>query len=143
MRIYKNKSMEIWIFSWFRKQSLTIVFQIASFWLKDIVLHTDLIEMHKGERYCYLWPIVRLTMRYHQFLEFWLVDTWFLTHWRHHRAVTHLENVLQSNIRRGKKLGFQLLHKHPHEHSHKKRKGSLETRAGLPVFLYNLSSKNY
>ena len=51
-------------------------------------------------------------MRHHLFLEFWLVYTWFFTHWRHHRAVTRLENVRQSNIRRDKKLGFQLSHKH-------------------------------
>ena len=41
-------------------------------------------------------------------------DTWFFADWRHHRAVTRLENVRQSNIRRGKKLGFQLSHKHHH-----------------------------
>ena len=52
--------------------------------------------------------IVRLTMRHHLFLEFWLVGTWFFAHWRHHRAVSRLENVCQSSIRRGKKLGFQL-----------------------------------
>ena len=57
--------------------------------------------------------IVRLAMRHHLFLEFWLVDTWFFADWRHHRAVTRLENVRQSNIRRGKKLGVQLSHKHP------------------------------
>ena len=42
------------------------------------------------------------------FFEFWLVHTWFFADWRHQRAVTWLENVRQSNIRRGKKLGFQL-----------------------------------
>ena len=52
-------------------------------------------------------------MRYHLFLEFWLVDTSSFADWRHQRAVTCLENVRQSNIRRGKKLGFQLSHKHP------------------------------
>ena len=31
--------------------------------------------------------------------------------WRHDRAVNRLENVRQSNIRRGKKLGVQLSHK--------------------------------
>ena len=51
-------------------------------------------------------------MRHHLFLEFWLVDTWFFTHWRHHRDVTYIEYVRQPNIRRGKKLGFQLSHKH-------------------------------
>ena len=35
--------------------------------------------------------------------------------WRHHRAVTRLENVRRSNIWRGKKLGFQLSHNHPQE----------------------------
>ena len=57
--------------------------------------------------------MVRLTMRHHLFLEFWLVDTWFFADWRQHRGVTHLENVRQSNIRRGKKLGVQLSLKHP------------------------------
>ena len=56
---------------------------------------------------------MRLTMGHHLFLEFWLVDTWFFADWRHHRAITRLENVRQSNIRRGKKQVFQLLHKHP------------------------------
>ena len=55
--------------------------------------------------------IVRLTMRHHLFLEFWSVDTWIIADWRHHRAVTRLENVRQSNIRRGKKFGVQLSHK--------------------------------
>ena len=32
---------------------------------------------------------------------------------RDHRAVTGLENVRQLNIRRGKKLGFQLSHRQP------------------------------
>ena len=51
---------------------------------------------------------------HHLFLEFWLVvDTWFFAHWRHRRAVTCLENVNQLNIRRGKKLGFQLPHRQP------------------------------
>ena len=57
--------------------------------------------------------IVRLTMRHRLFLEFRLVGTWFFAHWRHHRAVSRLENVRQSSIRRGKKLDFQLSHKHP------------------------------
>ena len=38
---------------------------------------------------------------------------WLFAEWRHHRAVTCLENVRQSNIRTGKKLGVQLSHKHP------------------------------
>ena len=38
---------------------------------------------------------------------------WFFADWRHHHAATRLENVRQSNIRRGKKLGVQLSHKHP------------------------------
>ena len=33
--------------------------------------------------------------------------------WRHQRIVACLENVRQSNIRRGRMLGFQLSHKHP------------------------------
>ena len=57
--------------------------------------------------------IVRLTMRHHLFLEFWLVDTCFFADWRRRGAVTRLENVHQSNIRRSKKLGFQFSHKHP------------------------------
>ena len=57
--------------------------------------------------------IVRLTMRHHLFFEFWLVGTWFFAPWRHHCAVTRLENLCQSSIRRGKKVGFQLSHKHP------------------------------
>ena len=44
----------------------------------------------------------------HRFFKFWLVDTWIFADWRNHRAVTRLENVRQSSIRRGKKLGFQL-----------------------------------
>ena len=57
---------------------------------------------------------VRLTMWHHLFLEFWLVDTWFLAYWRNQRAVIRLENVRQLNIRRGKKLDFKLSHRHPH-----------------------------
>ena len=57
--------------------------------------------------------LVRLTMKPHLFLEFWFVDAWFFADWRHYRDVTRLENVRQSSIRRGKKLGFQLSHKHP------------------------------
>ena len=56
--------------------------------------------------------IVRLTMRHHLFLKFWLVDICFFADWRHHRAVTRLESVRQSNIRRSKKLGVQLSYKH-------------------------------
>ena len=48
----------------------------------------------------------------HLFLEFWLVGTWFFAHWRHQSAVTCLEKVRQLNIRRGKKLYFQLSQKH-------------------------------
>ena len=33
---------------------------------------------------------------------------------RHQRAVTRLENVRQLNIKRGKKLGFQLSYRQPH-----------------------------
>ena len=48
-------------------------------------------------------------MRHHVFLEFWLVDTWFFADWRQHSAVTRLENVRQSNIRRVKKLVYNCL----------------------------------
>ena len=57
--------------------------------------------------------IVRPTMRHHLLLEFWMLNSSFFANWRHHRAVIRLENVRQSNIRRGKKLGFQLSHKLP------------------------------
>ena len=57
--------------------------------------------------------IVCLTIWYRLLLEFWLVDTWFFARWRHQRAVTCVENVRQLNIRRGKKLGFQLSNKQP------------------------------
>ena len=57
--------------------------------------------------------IVSLAIWHHLFLELWLVDTWFFAHLRHRRAVTHLENVRQLNIRPGKKLGFQLPHTQP------------------------------
>ena len=60
--------------------------------------------------------IVRPAIWHHLFLEFWLVSTWFFAHWRHQRAVTHVENVRQLNIRRGKKLGFQLSHRQQLEH---------------------------
>ena len=50
--------------------------------------------------------IVRLTIWHYLFLEFWLVvDTWFFACW--------LQNVHQLNIRRGKKLCFQLPHRQP------------------------------
>ena len=38
-----------------------------------------------------------------------------LDHWRHQSALTRLENVRQLNVRRGKKLGFQLSHRQPHD----------------------------
>ena len=57
--------------------------------------------------------IVLLTIWHHLFLEFWLVSTWLFAHGRHQHAVTHLENVRQLNIRRGKKMGFQLAHRQP------------------------------
>ena len=57
------------------------------------------------------WHIVGLAIRGHLFLKFWMVGTWFLAHPRDHRAVTHLENVHQLNIRRAKKLSFQLPHR--------------------------------
>ena len=46
------------------------------------------------------------------FFEFWLVHAWFFAQPRDHRTViTRLENVSQLNIKRFKKLGFQLLHR--------------------------------
>ena len=58
--------------------------------------------------------IVRLTIWHYLFLEFWLVvDTWFFACWLHQRVVAYFENVHQLNIRRGKKLGFQLPHRQP------------------------------
>ena len=64
-------------------------------------------------RISYSMHIVGLTIWHHLFLEFWLVNIWFFAHWRHQRIVTHLENIRQLNIRRGKKLGFQLSYKQP------------------------------
>ena len=64
-------------------------------------------------KYSHEYHIVCLTIWHHLFLKFWLVNTWFFAHWRHQLAVTCLENVRQSNIRRGKKLGFQLSRRHP------------------------------
>ena len=57
--------------------------------------------------------IVRLIIWYHLFLEFWLVKTRFFAHWIHQHAVIRLKNVRQLNIRRGKKLSFQLPHGQP------------------------------
>ena len=43
-----------------------------------------------------------------------LIDQhWIFCSRRHQRAVTRLENVRQLNIRRGKKLGFELSHRQP------------------------------
>ena len=55
--------------------------------------------------------MVRLTIWYQLFLEFWLIGTCFFAHPLDQRAVTRLENVRQLNIRRGKKLDFQLSHR--------------------------------
>ena len=63
--------------------------------------------------------IVRLTIWHQLLLEYWFVDTWCFAHPRDQRTVTRLENVLQLNIRRGKKLGFQLSHRQPPEDFHK------------------------
>ena len=49
----------------------------------------------------------------HLFLKFWLVYTWLSAHRRHQSAVTCFKNVLQLNIKRFKKLGFQLSHRQP------------------------------
>ena len=57
--------------------------------------------------------IVCFTIWRHLFLKFWLVNTLVFSHWHHQRAVTHFDKVRQSNIRRGKKLGFQLSHRCP------------------------------
>ena len=57
---------------------------------------------------CSMGHIVTLTIWNQLFLEFWLVDTWFFAYPRDQRAVTHLGNVRQLNIKRDKKLGFQL-----------------------------------
>ena len=61
--------------------------------------------------------LVRLTIWHHLFLQFWLVNTWFLLTDVTKSAVTCLESVRQLNIRKGKKLGFQLLHRQPHRQS--------------------------
>ena len=99
---------------------------LKNIWKRLLLFILSYQELYHPLFFSHIWPkgtletytlcatrIVRLTMRHHLFLEFLLVDTWFFTHWRHHRAVTRIENVRQSNIRRGKKLGFQLSHKHP------------------------------
>ena len=57
-----------------------------------------------------IYHIVPLTIRHQPFLGFWLVDTWFFVYPRDQSAATRLENVRQLNIRRGKKLSFQLSH---------------------------------
>ena len=57
--------------------------------------------------------LVRLTIWYQLFLEFWLVDTWLFAHPRDQRAVTRLEYVRLLNISRGKKLSVQWSHRQP------------------------------
>ena len=61
----------------------------------------------------YTYHIVRLAIWHHLFLDSWLVSTWFFATWRHQRVVTRLENVCQLDIRRSKKLDFQLSHRKP------------------------------
>ena len=63
------------------------------------------------------WHIARLTIRLHIFLELWLVDTWLFADTRPRRAVTLLENVVQSTLRRGKKPDFNC-HINIHTHTH-------------------------
>ena len=88
-------------------------FKNSSFQTKSLVAIDIRLQQLTVVRKSPILHIVRLTVRHHLFLEFWLVDTWFFTHWRHYRAATRLENVRQSNTRRSKRLGFQLSHKHP------------------------------
>ena len=57
--------------------------------------------------------IVPLAIWHYLFLELWLVDTWFFVHPCDQHAKTRLGNVRQLNIRRSKKLGFQLSHTQP------------------------------
>ena len=52
--------------------------------------------------------ILPLTIWHQLFLEFWLVDTWFLADWHHQSAIPRLENESYLNKRREQKLGFQL-----------------------------------
>ena len=82
--------------------------------LKDVRLGSSYVSANcVGNNENYIYHTVRLTIWHHLFLKFWLVDTWFFAHWRHQRAVTRLEIVGQLNIRRSKKLGFQLSHRPP------------------------------
>ena len=94
---------------WIYQLSFQTIFQCF------FIYSMPLVSFHTSWKHQKTRHIVSLTMRQHLFLEFWLVHTWFFANWRHNRAVTHLENVRQWNIRRGKRLGFQLSHKHPLE----------------------------
>ena len=57
--------------------------------------------------------IVRLRNWQQLLLEFWLADTYVFAHPLDQRAVTCLKNVRLLNIRRNKKLSFQLSHWQP------------------------------
>ena len=78
--------------------------------------------------------IVRLTIWHHLFLKFWLVHIWLFAHWRHQRPVTRHENVRQLNIRRRKKLGFQLSQRKPPMY--------IKSQSKVDNFLY-LTTKNF
>ena len=97
------------IFIFFDKILLKMIRNDFYFILKTLFL----FDISTFLSWLFDYHIVRLTMWHLLFLGFWLIDTWFFADWRHHRAVVRLENVRQSNIRRCKKLGFQLSHKHP------------------------------
>ena len=64
---------------------------------------------------CHIWPlrhIVPLAIWHHLF-TFWLVDTGFFAHSCDQRAVIRLDNARQLNIRKDKKLFFQMSHTQP------------------------------
>ena len=112
IKIIYRKVLESYHF--FAGKFLKPVNLLRNFWPQKTQESFSLCKKMQNERILIAClHIVHLTMRQHLFTKFWLVDTWFFTHWRHHRAVIRLENVRQSNIRRGKKLSFQLSHKHP------------------------------
>ena len=81
----------------------------------DVPSVVDVFRMQSIKAVCSLGLIVRLTIRHQLFLEFWLVNGWFFAHPHDQDAVTRLENVHQLNIRRDKKLGFQLSHRQPRD----------------------------
>ena len=84
--------------------------------LCNICQHEDMLKRNSSIKTNFrnaLLHIVCLAIRDQQFLEFWLVFTWFFPHPHDQRAVTRLENVRQLNIRRGKKPAFQLSQRQP------------------------------